>query len=226
MISFCDFVSNYDCGRIILLIRVPFHFAEKECTCNNGDPSTGADCPKEGGEKCASCNEGYIKDEPTNKCARTYIHRANRSPPKNASHTHNAKSRVSCVCLCCCCAAKMCTCTNGVAPRGLECAEDGQLKCTKCNGGYHMDKEKTMCIINMCKCDDGVPQSGLDCPVIGKVSCRSCNTGWTINNEKTKCNSACAHSDALCTDRRISPRAIFLRLTQTFVRVCAYVYVF
>lgn len=35
--------------------------APKLCTCNNGEPSTGADCPSQAGsyDTCASCNEGY-----------------------------------------------------------------------------------------------------------------------------------------------------------------------
>ena len=48
------------------------------CTCTNGVPETGADCPVNGAPKCASCNFGWTRTHDCTKCIRTWTSAATR----------------------------------------------------------------------------------------------------------------------------------------------------
>ena len=43
----------------------------KQCTCTNGEPSVGIDCPEDGEENCSTCNDGYTLSK-CNTCEPKY----------------------------------------------------------------------------------------------------------------------------------------------------------
>ena len=83
------------------------------------------------------------------------------------------------------CRKKECTCNRGTPAEGINCPSHGNLKCTDCENGYHLDNAR--CIKNECVCANGIPATGTDCPYNGEPKCLTCNSYYTLIENDTMC---------------------------------------
>ena len=110
------------------------------CTCSGGTPVTGAECKKNKAEQCASCKPGYIL-QPDGTCVHNVC-----TCPGGTPATGTACNVSGIHCVTCnpnyhlegsSCVINKCTCPNGT-PANI-CATNGEVKCSKCAKGYHLD---------------------------------------------------------------------------------------
>ena len=47
------------------------HVVKKKCTCTNGTPTSGADCPKDGASRCQGCKDGFALNADKTACLNT-----------------------------------------------------------------------------------------------------------------------------------------------------------
>ncbi|CAD7929685.1 unnamed protein product [Amoebophrya sp. A120] len=122
------------------------------CTCDNGDATTGTDCPSNGAQRCKidECHAGYhfqgdfaVKDPPWGTCQPT-----------------------------------TCTCPHGTGATGAACVTHLSLQCETCKKGYSLQDKS--CVANICKCPNGTPfPPGSEwCGEHDGTSCESCEQGW------------------------------------------------
>ena len=137
-----------------------------KCFCLNGTPA--ANCDIDNQSNCLKCNDGYDL----------------MSEISNDLPGFNTNS----------CRKKECTCKRGKFAEGIDCPSHGQLKCTDCENGYHLENEK--CVKNKCVCSNGNPATGTECPYHGEPKCVSCNSYYTLIENGAMCidfHCSCPH---------------------------------
>lgn len=67
-----------------------------------------------------------------------------------------------------------CTCNNGEAAQGEQCAKPGSVTCARCVKGFHLTGGA--CQPNVCQCSNGQPVIGADCTSHGANHCKACNS--------------------------------------------------
>ena len=123
--------------------------AEKECTCANGDGSTGTACPTHGAEACSDCDSDYFLVE--GKCV----------IPTCSDGSHCALAENSDGAPTSSCEANACTCEHGT---GASCAANAVQHCVSCDPGYTRQ---------LAGSDGGACDSHADCD--GGMCVSSCN---------------------------------------------------
>ena len=103
-----------------------------QCTCENGDGATGAECPTHDDAKCASCDEYYhlLNDQ----CVANQCTCANGIGASGADcPTHDDAKCTSCADWFhlngTACVANQCTCADGTGATGADCPADGDAVC-------------------------------------------------------------------------------------------------
>ena len=123
----------------------------RTCSCPNGKPATGSDCPENGAEACANCDAGYtLKD---GKC----------------------EAQVDPGVTCTCSNGKPATgsdCPKNGAEACANCDAGYALKDGKCE--QNVDPEVT------CTCPNGTPATGTACPKDGAKACARCNRNYAM----------------------------------------------
>lgn len=82
------------------------------------------------------------------------------------------------------CTENLCVCDNGTPSIGIDCLNNGEVKCREgtCNDGYYFNNND--CLENLCVCDNGTAARGIDCPSDGDIKCidGTCNDGYYFYN--------------------------------------------
>lgn len=185
--------------------------ALKECTCENGDGATGADCPTHDDAKCASCDAGYhlLNDQ----CAANQCTCTNGTGASGADCPADDDAK----CASCdagyhldgtACVSNQCTCSYGTGTIGAECDIHGTEDCASCSGaavlttgssntctcGAGAHDDEGVCTENQCTCADGTGATGADCPADGDPACASCDIGYHLNG------TTCLENVCICTN--------------------------
>ena len=90
-----------------------------------------------------------------------------------------------------CSPADPCTCLNGIAATGEDCAPalNGAASCSSCADGYTLSSDSTVCNADPCTCSNGIAATGEDCTLAGAASCSSCDDGYKLSSDSTACNA-------------------------------------
>jgi len=175
-------------------------FDIKICKCSGGIAATGAGCPSDGAESCASCNKGsFLLKLPghamclVNQC---------KCPHGTAALGSKCTREGSHACINCDygfsltkdgrgCAAKKCKCSNGRPASSYNCPKNGAERCSRCNKGYFMNARKgyPTCSVNTCVCWNGKASVGRRCPSHGAEACAACSNGYVLH--KVRGRSMC-----------------------------------
>jgi len=113
------------------------------------------------------------------------------------------------------CAPNVCLCSNGTAPKGINCTINGANICSSCSDGYYKadntcnicsskcgawETETTMCTSesnrictqNVCSCSNGTSATGVNCIANNTNICSSCSDGYyKANNNCHICSAKC-----------------------------------
>ena len=178
-----------------------------QCSCSNGQGTTGADCPSNGQEKCENCNSGYYLYQDTcieNSCtcengigaigedciSDGSATCASCNPGHYLLETLTRSSVYTCP-------ENVCTCQNGVGTTNTNCPENGNSSCASCNSGYFLNADS--CSENVCTCQNGAGSVNTACPNNGDSSCASCNTGYYLNGSTCEMNQCTCASGTPAT---------------------------
>ncbi|CAD7941754.1 unnamed protein product [Amoebophrya sp. A25] len=187
----------------------------KQCQCENGNATSGSECPTDGMEFCSGANAGFHLSSAypplteANECycdngspAMGGLNMSSSGPMCTTHSEHNCDTcetgyrlnltesgSYRCVEL-------QCTCEFGLASTGTSCPEEGAEHCANCNEGYH--KEGDTCALNVCECTNGQGATGGNCTEHGSMMCGECADGFTLNRgtgvcELKKCT--CEHGE-------------------------------
>ena len=164
-----------------------------QCTCENGDGATGADCPTHGDAVCASCAAGFHLDGTA--CVANQCTCANGIGTSGTDcPTHDTAKCASCASGYyldgTACTENQCTCADGTGATGADCPADGDAVCASCDIGYHLDG--TTCAENACICTNGTGATGVLCSAHDDVKCASCDAGYHLEG------SECAPNQCTC----------------------------
>jgi len=94
----------------------------------------------------------------------------------------------------CSTAANVCSCDDGTAATGADCANDGNETCASCNDGFYVT-DADSCAANVCSCDNGTAATGADCANNGVETCASCNDGFYVTDADSCAANVCSCND-------------------------------
>ena len=193
------------------------------CDCQHGTAETGLNCISHGQEYCRSCNSGYHSEYTLrNTYNEKKVCRRNTCRCQNGiavemitngkiCYIHNLEDCSSCdegydlrhkwnyqakknigVCY-----QRNCTCKNGDPARGINCPENVQRKCIRCNQGFTLSRQDNSCYLNVCQCKDGTPATGSACLQHDQPQCSECDAGFypkfTMHTNSSKGSSQNYH---------------------------------
>ena len=207
------------CGCIKGYHKEGNNCVENVCACSDGIAVTGDNCQAQNDEslccdehellKCASCFDGYTKNNSTyacdqnncrcengiaaNSCDDSAPQTVERCLPDkcDGGHYFNEVEQL--------CNFVTCKCEHGGALN--DCTVEGEIGCdintpddlpvanhTLCDTGYHHENVTAMdanpvrynCLINQCVCDNGFAKDGLGCGEHQAISCEKCFPGYNL----------------------------------------------
>ena len=104
------------------------------CVCTDGTPALGVDCPEDGLEACAGCNDGYYLDNAVCSAYTVDCEAEGRVLFSPASSVSDAV----------CGDFRRCTCEGGTGAAGVICPRQGDPVCSACDVGRGL--EGTVCV--------------------------------------------------------------------------------
>ena len=154
------------------------------CTCKDGNPQS--PCLVHLDDTCTACAFGRFlnadkKCQIWSTCDRGYH-------PIGGSGTQDIT-----------CEENLCLCNTGLPARGVECPENGKVKCGSCPLGTFMASSGNRCIPYKCTCPNGEPAKGQLC-TSNSVRCKSCKYPFTlIGVDCVNCNCLNGYNTDTCT---------------------------
>ena len=193
---------------------------ENVCACSDGIAVTGDNCQALPNDeslccdehellKCASCFDGYTKNDSTYACDQNNC-KCENGIAANDCDPLAPQTVEKCLPDKCdggfhfneddeLCNYRTCTCEHGGALN--DCLEEGEIGCdiktpddldpanhTLCDTGYHheiltalnVDPVRYNCLLNQCICENGFSKDGLGCGEHGAISCEKCYPGYNL----------------------------------------------
>eukprot|EP00928_Gymnodinium_smaydae_P054119 TRINITY_DN3794_c0_g1_i1.p1 TRINITY_DN3794_c0_g1~~TRINITY_DN3794_c0_g1_i1.p1 ORF type:complete len:3080 (-),score=568.50 TRINITY_DN3794_c0_g1_i1:116-9355(-) len=176
---------------------------EKTCICLHGEEATGAECPREGGELCIRCDEGFhLADD---KTCQENVCTCKRGTAATGTDCpfHNYRLCVDCIegytlephdKLC---EANECKCYHGTPAVYTGCPAIGEPLCIACDPGFTLDEDGE-CEANVCVCAYGDEVDGAAtgeaCTEMNANICVDCNAGYFLEEE------TCLENICTCQD--------------------------
>lgn len=149
--------------------------ASPSCSCQNGRPVTGDDCPDEGGAICADCYPGYKKNLVTNSCEPKVCQCANGQPVTGGNCLNESIQNCA-------------VCDSGFHQKLNQIADFISVQCVRdveCGEFEHPEIDTNrdiICVRNKCFCLNG--KASVDCPSHLAMSCEACNRDFELNSDQ------------------------------------------